>query len=105
MSPSTGTPGSASQTTAVPATNAISAAGTIRVTRLGARYMIASEPSPTASASAWTLPRISGMAISTAMGPPPGVGSPSSGATCRMMMIQPIPLMKPDTTVYGTSEM
>ena len=60
---------------------------------------------PTATADQFGSARAPGIAASAGMVPPPSGSWPNRRATWSEMITAPMPLMKPDTTGYGTSLM
>jgi hypothetical protein len=101
MAPSTGAVVKTHTTSNVPAARASSGAGIRRPIRTGRNNTIArlARPAMTASLCAWT--NACPMPAIAARVPPGGLTCPSRGASCKMMMMQPMPVMNPEITGYG----
>ena len=105
MSPSIGASGRANQTRAVPAIRAISGDGSLRLTPAGVKITMARDTAPTPKACQLTLATMAGRSPRAPMIPPEGAEWPINRGTCKMMMMTPMPLMKPEITVNGTKLM
>jgi len=97
----TGAPPNRVRASTVPTTSAISGDGTMRPIACGVKRTIASDTAPTMAASATGACNRAGKWSNAASGPPAGLAWPRNGATCRMMMMKPMPLMKPEITGNG----
>ena len=85
----------------VPIVKAASAGGRKRRIRRGQKTQIAKAVNPTTRSCGLGLAMAFGQAAIWASGPP-GIGSaPRMVTTWRIMMIAPIPVMKPEITEYG----
>ena len=82
----------------LPTPSATSGDGANLRRRSGRKAAMTSETSPTATAPGTGAAKACGSAVSTCSGPPAGLTRPTKGASCRMMMMQPMPLMNPEIT-------
>mmetsp|Transcript_82316 Transcript_82316/g.233158 ORF Transcript_82316/g.233158 Transcript_82316/m.233158 type:complete len:441 (-) Transcript_82316:200-1522(-) len=96
------TRGSSSALAAEAPTSASSGRGTLKVKRSGSLYSMKRVRMPMPSAPGFGLTMAAGiLARASRTLPPPA--QPSSTGTCNEQMMPPIPDMKPDSTVLGTS--
>ena len=79
---------------------ASSGVGTMRASFLGVRYKISIVATPSASAVKFT-PAIACGSDFIAATVPPTPFAPKIGLICNKIIINPTPLIKPDTTEYG----
>ena len=104
ISPSTGAPEIA-KLVRVPMISAASGPGTLLARFFGHRKTTPSVTTPTTSAAKFGFAMAPGIAVRAGIVPPPSGSWPNRRAICNAMMMQPMPLMKPETTGYGTSRM
>ncbi|CSB28583.1 Uncharacterised protein [Vibrio cholerae] len=89
----------------VTTTKATNCAGTCLRYFCGKKNKIPRVSKPKNSSLNFKLASKSGNADKVPSTPPPGEGCPSSGESCRIIRITPIPDIKPETTLYGISVM
>ena len=97
MAPNTGTLLKPKLTT-VPTISAASGPGKYRPQLAGHKNTMARVKTPIPSASTFGLLIALGTSSSAGIVPPPSGSCPNNRASCRAIMMQPIPLMKPETT-------
>ena len=85
----------------VPITRAISWGGAIFFTFAGVSQRIASVISARSTSVGRAFASSWGRALRVPITPPLGIACPRNGPICRITRMKPIPLMKPEITVYG----
>ena len=98
ISPITGAPDRTKMPISVLMTRAASGGEISRRSRPGMKSMMASARRPTISASKTGWLTTLGSLASAPMTPPDEPVKPNKGKSCRTMMMQPMPLMKPEMT-------